>query len=213
MRFLWWLFVILALLAVGWYFYFYRGIFRAGLNHPFPIPLAKPGEPAKIVWQNVDRRDAAFHVEMPAGPRELQVPAYNEKGSSEPVEMIVSNPDSATSFAVSWEDNPPVARVNDRVPDRTLEQARDGMLAATHTSLITQSRPNVEGFPALDLTAKNSQGGILDARLIFMHDRLYTMIAAYPSMDARHEQDVIRFYNSFTPLRLTVTTAEGGGNS
>jgi hypothetical protein len=34
------------------------------------------------------------------------------------------------TFAVAWADKPPVARMNDLVPDKTLDEARDGALAA-----------------------------------------------------------------------------------
>ncbi|HTX74601.1 MAG TPA: hypothetical protein VMD29_00255 [Terracidiphilus sp.] len=197
-----WIVLVVVVLAVGWYFY--RSRLRKVPVQTTPTSEASnsgqaSSQPANIDWQSIDRQQDGFKLEMPAGPKQLEVPAYNEKGSSEPVEMLYSDPDGATTFAVTWEDNPPVARVNDRVPDRTLEAARDGMVTRTHTSLMTQSRSNVAGFPALDLTAKNSGGGILDARLIYVHGRLYTLIATFPSWAARREQDVIRFYNSFTP--------------
>jgi hypothetical protein len=200
-----WLALIIALLAVGWYFYFYRGGLRRGIVHPVADSANSEltgYQPANINWQAIERQQDGFKLDMPSGPRQLEVPAYNEKGSSEPVQMLFSDPDGATTYAVTWEDNPPVARANDRVPDRTLEAARDGMVARTQTSIMTQSRPTVAGFPALDLMAKNNGGGILDARLIYVHHRLYTLIATFPSSGARREQDVVRFYNSFTPLVL-----------
>ena len=118
------------------------------------------------------------------------------------MKMLFASPDGDTTFAATWEDNPPVARVNDRVPDRTLQQARDGILTRTRTSLVTQTQITNVGYPALDMTAKNSEGGYLDARLIYLNDRLYTLMALFPTTNARREQDVIRFYNSFAPLRV-----------
>ncbi len=215
-----WMAIIVALLAVVWYFFFYRGSFRTGMSHSSAPtrnnnPELADFQPPQITWETTNRADEGFKLEMPANPRELEVPAYNEKGSSEPVHMLFSTPGGATTFAVTWEDNPPVVRVNDHVADRTLNQARDGMLARTQTSLVAQSSPNVAGFPALDLNARNSQGGILDARLILVYDRLYTLIAAFPSSGARREQDVTRFYNSFTPMLagFPITARGGRGNS
>ncbi|HWG20355.1 MAG TPA: hypothetical protein VG225_07470 [Terracidiphilus sp.] len=208
-----WFALLFALVALGAYFYFYRGVRPGGNAHPSAAggsaDAADYGRPATMNWQTVSRSDDGFRLEMPADPRDLQVPAYNETGGSEPVKMLFSIPDGDTTFAISWEDNPPVARVNDRVPERTLDQARDGMLARTQTTLVGESRVSALGYPARDITAKNSEGGVLDARLIFMNDRLYTLMALFPSMGARREQDVTRFYNSFTPLRVGTAIPAG----
>lgn len=211
-----WIVLIVIVLAVGWYFF--RSRLRKSAVPATPASETTTADltgsqPANINWQPIDRQQDGFKLEMPAGPKQLEVPAYNEKGSSEPVEMLYSDPDGATTFAVTWEDNPPVARVNGRVPDRTLEAARDGMVLRTQTSLMSQSRQNVAGFPALDLTAKNNGGGILDARLIYVRNRLYTLIATFPSSGARREQDVIRFYNSFTPLLVAATPNTRSGRT
>lgn len=213
-----WLLLIIALLAVGWYFYNHRGSFRREASTSSSASQSASSDlagyrPAHIDWQTVERQQDGFKVEMPADPRPLQVPAYNQLGSSEQVQMLYSSPDGATTFAVTWEDNPPVARENDHVPDKTLQAAADGMIARTQTSPVTQSRSIVDGAPALDLTAKNSQGGVLDARLIYIHNRLYTLIAVFPTEDARREQDVVRFFNSFNPLELESPVSGKSGNS
>jgi hypothetical protein len=157
--------------------------------------------PARMNWQMAERPDAGFSVEMPAVPKDLQVPAYNEGGSTEQVKMIFASPDGDTTFAVGWEDNPPVARVNNRVPDRTLDAARDGMLSRTQTFLDNDSHASAGGYPARDVVAHNAGGGVLNVRMIYTGERLYTLMALFPSRDARREQDVTRFYNSFAPSR------------
>jgi hypothetical protein len=157
--------------------------------------------PARMSWQMAVRPDAGFSVEMPAAPKDLQVPAYNEAGSTEPVKMIFASPDGDTTFAVGWEDNPPVARVNNRVPDRTLDAARDGMLSRTQTVLDNDTHASAGGYPARDVAAHNAGGGVLNVRMIYTGERLYTLMALFPSREARREQDVIRFYNSFAPSR------------
>jgi hypothetical protein len=73
------------------------------------------GAPRSIVWQPVDRTPDGFKVEMPAEIKQIQVPAYNEQGGSEQVDMIYSYPDSETCFSVAWADDPPVERVNSDV--------------------------------------------------------------------------------------------------
>jgi len=158
--------------------------------------------PAQMNWQTAVRPDAGFSVEMPSQPKDLQVPAYNEAGSTEPVKMIFANPDGETTFAVSWADNPPVARVNNRLPDKTLDAARDGMLTRTQTVLDIDTHASAAGYPARDVAAHNAGGGVLNVRLIYTGERLYTLMALFPSTNARREQDVIRFYNSFQPSRV-----------
>jgi hypothetical protein len=194
-----------AVVAVLAYLYFYRGIGRGvmhgGAAATTAVENGQP-HPMQINWQMISRPDDGFRVDMPADPTEGQVQAYNEMGGTEPVKILYTNVEGDTTYAVTWGDNPPVARVNDRVPDRTLDQARDGMLARTQTTLMNESRTTVDGYPARDITAKNSGGGLLEARLIFMNDRLFTLMALYPSTNARRDQDVTRFYNSFTPLRV-----------
>jgi len=158
--------------------------------------------PAHMEWKTSTRPDAGFSVEMPAEPKDLQVPAYNEAGSTEPVKMIFANPDGQTTFAVSWEDNPPVARVNNRIPEKTLDAARDGMLSRTQTFLDSETKATAGGYPARDVTAHNAGGGVMNVRLIYTGERMYALMALYPGAGARREQDVIRFYNSFAPSRV-----------
>ena len=161
-------------------------------------PTAPEAHPATIIWQKVDRTSDGFKVEMPTDVKEIQIPAYNERGGTEPVDMIFSNPDAETSFSVAWADNPPVARVNHRVPDRTLDMARDDAVARTQTTLISGSTNNTQGFPGREFAARNAGGGIMNSRLIYAGSRLYMLIAAFPSVSARRDRDVTRFFNSFT---------------
>jgi len=152
--------------------------------------------PARMSWQTVERQNDGFKLELPSDPKDLQVPAYNEVGGAEPVRMIVANPDGETTFAVTWQDNPPVARVN-RSPERTLNMARDGMLARTQTSITGETRGLQRGNPSLDVNARNAGGGVLNARLILAGNRLYMLIALFPSASARREKDVTQFFDSF----------------
>ncbi|MGA2635766.1 MAG: hypothetical protein ABSF16_16140 [Terracidiphilus sp.] len=159
---------------------------------------ADQNAPVRMNWQKVDRSQNGFKVEMPAEVQELQVPAYNELGGTEPVEMILCNPNADTSFSVAWEDNPPVARINGHAPDRTMDMARDDALARTQTILIEEYRTNMDGFPARDFVGRNVGGGIINSRMIFAGQRLYLLSAAFPSSKARRAKDVTRFFNSFS---------------
>src|ERR1035438_10333087 len=53
--------------------------------------------PAKVAWQVVDRANDGFKLEMPADSKDLQVPAYNEGGGSEPVRMLFTNLEGDTT--------------------------------------------------------------------------------------------------------------------
>jgi hypothetical protein len=158
---------------------------------------ADQNTPASMNWQKVDRSQDGFKVEMPAEIQKLQVPAYNERGGTEPVEMILCNPNTETSFSVAWEDDPPVSRINGHASDRTMDMARDDALARTQTILIEEYRTNMDGFPARDFVGRNVNGGIISSRMIFAGRRLYLLSAAFPSTKARREKDVTRFFNSF----------------
>ena len=164
-------------------------------NSGSPTPNARS---ARFNWRIVDRTRDGFKVDMPDEVRETQVPAYNETGSTEPVRMIYANPDSQVTYAVSWADNPPVARVGDSSADRILDRAREDALARTQTFLVTESRITPDGYPAREFIGRNAGGGILNARLIYAAPRLYMLATAFPSESARRDQDVARFFNSFT---------------
>jgi len=153
--------------------------------------------PARIHWQTVDRTQDGFTVEMPNNTKDIQLPSYGDGGTAGTVNMIYSNPDPASTFSVSWADDPPVMRASDRAPDRILDTARDEAMAHTQTSLVRESRSNPGGFPGRDFVARNANGGIMDARLVCVGNRLYMLTAVFPSMGARREKDVTRFYDSF----------------
>ncbi len=185
------------------YLYLHRQEF--GLVLPQPLigadsagsDAALSSEPAHITWQTVNRTDDGFRVDMPIDVKYVQVPDTNESGGTEQVNMIIAYPNSETTFSVAWADNPPVYRVTGRSPDRELDMARDGTLARTQTSLMTESRDPAGGLPAREIVARNGGGGMMDARLIFAGERLYMLTCAFPSANARREQDVTRFFNSF----------------
>jgi hypothetical protein len=160
-----------------------------------------PSRPVPITWATINRPNDGFKVEMPTDVKEIQIPAYNESGGTDEVNMIFSNPDAETTFSVSWADDPPVVRFNGRAPERVLTMARDEALARTQTSLVTETKSSPEGFTARDILARNAGGGVLDTRLLYAGERMYMLTAAFPSMNARREQDVIRFYNSFKVIR------------
>jgi hypothetical protein len=156
------------------------------------------GSAKDVEWRPVDETAQGFKLEMPGDPRQIVVQADNEAGSTEPISMLQVKPEPNRTFAVAWADKPPVARMNDLVPEKTLDEARDGALARTATTKISEVRSNPQGFPGRDIEARNVAGGILDARLIYAGSRLYMLIATSPSAAGRHEDDVTRFFNSFT---------------
>jgi predicted secreted protein len=153
---------------------------------------------AHIAWQTVDRTQDGFKVEMPAAASESQVPAYSEQGVAEQVEMIEASVDPDTTYAVAWAGNPPVERVASEETEKTLDMARDGALGRTQTTLLSESKGNHNGYPSRDFSARNAGGGMMNARLILAGTRLYMLIATYPDASARRDEDVKRFFDSFT---------------
>jgi hypothetical protein len=47
----------------------------------------------------------------------------------------------------------------------------------------------------------------MDTRLVMVGNRLYMLSAAFPSMSARREQDVTRFFSSFQPAEAPAIPA------
>ena len=194
----------IALLGIGYVFMHRQDLGLTGV-HPIGAddsrdsnePADPAARPANIVWQKVDRSTDGFRVEMPIDVKQIQIPAYNETGGTDQVNMIFSNPDADTAYSVAWEDNPPVARVSKQAPGRTLESARNGAVARTQTTLVNESATNTQGFPGREFAARNAGGGILNSRLIYAGSRLYMLTAVFPSAGARRDKDVSRFFNSF----------------
>lgn len=200
-------YIVLAGLGLVGFVYVYLHRQEIGLAGP---PHSGTGDssaffarPPRITWQPVNRPSDGFKVEMPSDVKEIEIPAYNEYGGTDQVKMLFSNPSSDVTFSVAWADNPPVVRVNMRSPEHMLDMARDSALARTETTLVSETHIVPAGMPGRDFIAKNTGGGVMDTRLIIAGERLYMLTVAFPSLDSRREQDVLRFFNSFT----TATTS------
>ncbi len=191
----WYILSAVGLLAMGCY-YLYVHWQDLGFSTFSTEPTAVNGA-APIVWTPVDRTAQGFRLQMPSGTREVQVPAYAQNGGIEQVSMLYAYPDSETSYSIAWEDNPPVEQAVAEDPVHTLNNARDGALARTQTTLVSEQSSNREGFSTRDFTGRNSDGGVFSARLILVGRRLYMLMAAFPSASARRQADVDRFFNSF----------------
>jgi hypothetical protein len=152
----------------------------------------------QLEWPTVDKSDAGFTLRMPSEPHQVVVQAANEAGGTEPVNMLVTGNSSETTYAVAWADKPPVERVNGFSPDKTLDQARDGAMGRTQTSMVNETRVNPQGYPGREFVARNVGGGYLETRFIMAGTRLYMLIAVSPSATARHDEEIARFFNSFT---------------
>jgi len=198
-----WFYFALAAVVVAGAVYAYSQLGGPGLGSLISWNSSRAdgsGSPGQIQWHRFERPGDGFKVDLPSEPRDLQAPAYNEAGGSEPIRMIVASPDGDVTFAVTWQDNPPVARIAQSA-ERTLNLARDGMLARTETTILSESRGFYHDYPSVDVLARNTGGGILNARLIMAENRLYTLMALFPTASARGEHDVNHFFDSFVPAR------------
>jgi hypothetical protein len=167
-------------------------------------PVAHVG---RFNWRRIGRPEG-FAVEMPCDIRKIEVPAFSERGATDEVQMILCNPDTETTFSVSWEDNPPIARAGDRSVDRILDGAKEGALARTQSTEVSESRSSPGGLPGRDFVGRNAGGGVISARLLYVGQRLYLLSAAFPSDSARRDEDIARFFDSFSlpaPSRIPET--------
>jgi hypothetical protein len=191
--------ILVAIGVVGYFVYLHRawlGLGGAGGGVPTEVTSTDQG-PVHISWRAVDRTQDGFRIEMPSDASEIQVPAYDANGGAEEMEMIVATPNAETTYAVVWDDNPPVVRASGDAVERTLDNARDGALARTQTTLMSESRTNYLGYPGRDFSGRNQSGGLLNARLILRGTKLYMMIVAFPAPSARRDEDVNHFFDSF----------------
>lgn len=196
-----WHYIALAAVATAGGFYLYTQGGVQAVTNLFSGNFGHAGaaeSSGRVHWHTVERPGDGFKVDLPADNKDLRVPAFNETGGAEPVNMVVANLNDEVTYAVTWEDNPPVARVNHSI-DRILNTARDGMLARTDTTIVSQSRGYQRSYPSLDVLARNASGGILNARLVVADERLYVLMALFPSPTSRDERDVNRFFNSLVP--------------
>ena len=203
-----WVYFAVSVVVIGVIAYFvyqhraWLGLGSAGGGVPTE-EASTDQQPAHLSWHAVDRVQDGFRIDMPSDPSEIQIPAYNVTGDAEQMEMIVANPNAQTTYAIAWDDNPPVERASAEAVERTLDNARDGALARTQTTLIGESHANYLGYPSRDFSGENQSGGLFNARLILKGTRLYMMIAAFPAPSARRDEDVTHFFDSF---KLTSTT-------
>lgn len=193
-----WYYIVLGAILVGGIVYIYMHRQQLGLVGN-PVTTEGP-QPAHINWATVDRTPEGFKLEMPAEAKEVQVPAYDQKGSTDEVNMLYAYPDATTSYSIAWADNPPVSRAAGENADATLDDARDGALARTETTLVSESKSMRQGYPVRDFSGKNDQGGMFNARLILAGQRLYLLMVAFPAQTARSDSDVNRFFDSFRIL-------------
>jgi len=193
------IFVVAAILYCTYYYRVELGLVRPQ-NHQETqtVERAGPELPAAPSWQTINRPTDGFRVEMPSSAIETRVPAYAGDGTVEPVKTIEASLGPETAFAVSWADNPPVERAGGADAERTLDLARDGALARTQTTLTGESRSHAGGFALRDFAARNQGGGILSVRLILAGTRLYILTALFPASGALHDDDVSRFFDSFS---------------
>ena len=171
------------------------------------IPSALQHKSSTLTWQNADESARGFTAEVPSNPVETTTQATNERGSHEPVRMMIAHPDANSTYSVAWEDNPPVARVHGDRVDAIFDAARTQAIDATYTSQLSEQNNTDQGFPARQFVAKNANGGYLDARFIWAAPRLYMLIAAYPSAQDRNEADITHFFQSFKIVQPKTSAA------
>jgi hypothetical protein len=196
----WHYFALAAVVVVGSIAYARRDILASlwQLRASRTASDSDSGRSSSGLWRTVDRASDGFKILLPGDAKDLQVPAYTESGGSETVHMLMATPNGDSTFAITWQDNPPVMRISGHVPERTLNAARDGMLVRTQTTIVSQSLSTQRGNPTMDVL-----GGILNARLICAGNRLYIMMALFNSADAAQGQDVSRFFDSFSSSEST----------
>jgi hypothetical protein len=196
------------LAAIGYCVYFYRvplGLVSSVGSGPAtdsssstltPSPSTVPY--AGTSWQIVERSADGFRVDMPGEPTLSQLPSYTSRGEMEPVNMLQATRAPNETFAVTWADSPPVQRAAKENAEKTLDLARDGALARTQTRLTAEINTIHLGYPARDFASRSADGGMMQARMILAGSRLYMLIVSFPQASPDRDEEMNRFFNSFT---------------
>jgi len=197
-RLIYFIVFVVVVVAIAYIVYEHRawlGLSSAGGGVPTDVTNADL-QPAHVSWRAVDRTQDGFRIDMPSDASEEQIPAYTANGGAEQMEMLVAMPNADTTYAIVWDDNPPVERASGEAVEKTLNNARDGALARTHTTLIGETHAKYLGYPARNFSGRNDSGGLFEARLILAGKKLYMMIVALPAASARRDEDVNHFFDS-----------------
>jgi hypothetical protein len=144
-------------------------------------------------WQTYTAPDGSFSIELPGQPAIETIQAPLDDGGTAPLTIVSVQPTRSTAYMCSYVENENLAN---KTPDETLEAARDGSLKKTEGRVISQSRLEVQGYPALDVQAQARENSVTDTRIVLAGKRLY-MIVSVASAQERDRKTVQRVFESF----------------
>ena len=149
-------------------------------------------------WQEFTSREGRFSVLFPGKP------LHQEANEPSPLGEIAGHLYGVTTspnggFFVGYHDFPmlPNVRIDRR---RALTGARDGAIRNVQGTLETEKRLTLNGHPGREFAASAPMGVRVRARLYFVGNRMYSVIAT-GSREELNSPDVGKFLESFKLTR------------
>ena len=155
------------------------------------IALTVLAAPEADRWKRVSPTDAGFTLEFPAPPSEMEQRVKAADGKSEMVVHTLAAADGETAYMAGWHDYPPTTTSADAI----LDGARDGALANTKGTLVSEKKIKTGAHPGRELVIQ-ARGTTTHARIYWVKGRLIQMLAIMPEGQVV-EADAKAFLDSF----------------
>lgn len=147
-------------------------------------------------WHTYTADDGTFSIDLPGKPTVDAIPVPTASGTTRMFNLIAVSPTPNTSYSCAY-----LELGNISSPDAALASARDGSLQKTQSTLISENRIDVAGYPALEMQANARGNSLLDARIIIVGTRLYMIDGIATVKQDREPRTLQRIMNSFKILR------------
>ena len=143
-------------------------------------------------WGEFQIPAGQFRVLMPAAPKTSKRTIRTDIGAVASTRYTATDAANVT-YDVLLNDYPK-AGVSKANPQKLLDSARDGLMYQTKGRMMSDKRITLANFPGRDLEIMGSEGTHYRARLIWVENRLYQVMAVTPGKPL---PDANVFFDSF----------------
>ena len=138
--------------------------------------------------------EGRFTVLMPGKPKAQNQVLDTPVGK---VDMVMFTAGSNKAGCVVAYADYPAQLINTTDPQKTLDGARDGAVKNVNGRLVSETSIYFHGLPARDVRIEIPGKAFVTGRFILASPRFYELLFIAPT-DTGREQDISKFFNSFT---------------